>query len=130
LRFWAASSNMGSVRLTLALVLALRLSGVPAVLASPCAASPDAASECCIKHQTATGGPVIGACGCPAPASVEAREGACVSPSASDRIDAPASVALLLPVAPGARPSCWRPDAVPAPLDTSPPRLSGTGFRC
>jgi hypothetical protein len=121
---------MGSVRIVLALALACHLSGVPAVLASPCAASPEAAFDCCIKHQTAAGGPVIGACGCPALASGQAREGVSVPPSASDRLDTPAPVALMLPAAPVARPSCWRPDAVPAPLDTSPPELSGTGFRC
>jgi hypothetical protein len=123
---------MRLVRFLLALALALHLSGVPAVMAAPCAGGPDVASDCCSRHRSELGGPVIGSCGCqaavgtPEPASAASS----VPPGGSHRADAPAWAVLPLATESVAPPVSPHADQTPVSFDPSPPRLSGSGFRC
>jgi hypothetical protein len=119
------------MRLLLALALAVHLSGIPAAVASPCAEGAGAPGECCIRHQTESGGDVIGHCGCQAAAGDPGdRVAVSVAPTSPDRTDAPALTALPPSIpSTAALPAAWV-DSAPVPTNSSPPRLSGTGFRC
>jgi hypothetical protein len=130
LAFQTGSVHHRIVRFFLALALAVHLSGVPAVVAAPCAGGSEDAHSCCANHGHDGNGPASGGCCC-APASNNAAPGAIAVGSASpDRHDAPG----LAHVPPSASPAESAMDAVVRliviPVDTSPPRLSSTGFRC
>jgi len=131
LRFVGASFIMDFVKFLLAVALAVHLSGVPAVVALPCASGSEAASDCCTKHQADVGGAVITSCGCHAPSGgADAPTTASVAPASSEHAAAPALLALPSSIDSAMSLSAARTDESPVPLDTSPPHLSGTGFRC
>jgi hypothetical protein len=123
---------MTLVRFLFTAVLALHLAGVPSVAVSPCAARASEPHGCCMRHQTDTGGEVIGYCGCE-------------TPSRSGERDSVASTSVPSPEGPGAgvvasagvadtvsEPGALHPVAFarPSAAGPGPPRLSGAGFRC
>ncbi len=119
------------VRLCLVLALAVYLSGIPVVAGAPCAQQ-TAGTSCCMRHQTETGGLVIGHCPCRVPSAGE-EPGPAVSTAAAsaerpaqDAV-ATASVAAVLDLAP---PAVQFVGVASSLVDTSPPRLTGAGFRC
>lgn len=107
----------------------LHLSGIPAVVAAPCAGGEE--QDCCMRHQTETGGDVIGQCGCPSGDVARSLDGVSVTPPSQERWTPPvalvAPVPLALPASSAAHASA---SLTFSPLDTSPPELSATGFRC
>ncbi len=118
------------MRVLLGLALVLHLSGIPAVVASPCAQTPGAAHACCMKHATESGGDVIGRCGCQA-APGPAGDPVSVAPPSLDPLHVAGPIALPVTFAsPAAAFSLGSPAASTVPADQSPPPLSGTGFRC
>jgi len=121
---------MDLVRLVLALALACYLSGVPAVVASPCFASADEAAGCCAGHQGNQRTTVIGHCDCESGAPAAERDAVTVAPTSPDRHDNPSLVALPFSLASVTWSAADIPNLLAVPFDTSPPRLSGTGFRC
>lgn len=121
----------GGVKFVLAFALVLHLSGLPAVTVSPCASASAAAGDCCMRHRTEAGGPVIGLCGCEAATAQKASEAVSVGPGSTDRAEPSPAAPIGFPAIP--QPTIHAPalfafaDASPG---ASPPRLSGTGFRC
>lgn len=118
------------VRFLLTFAIALHLSGVPAVVASPCAGGAGDGQSCCMQHQARARVPAIGYCCCPIHAqssdSVSAVSTAAGSP---EKPVAPATaaagpagfvlavsqvLAVVSPVAP----------------DPDPPPLTALGLRC
>jgi hypothetical protein len=123
---------MTAVRVFLALALAVHLSGVPAIAQGPCAAGAAGAHACCIRHQTETGGPVIGHCGCPVPHGADGGTSGVTTSAPVPGGVAPDAVAAAVPPVPTPASS-----AGPSTADASlsgpspgPPHLSGSGFRC
>jgi hypothetical protein len=121
---------MMTVRLFLTLAIAIHLSGVPAVVAVPCAAGGEGSHQCCMTHQAERGGPTIGHCACPVPGqasdsvSAESTTAASSEKSAASMFVVAGHVGLV-PVSPGRVA-----DARPIGFAPSPPPLTAVGFRC
>jgi hypothetical protein len=116
------------VRLFVALALAIYLSGVPAVAAYPCAETP---SGCCASHAEHGTGRSIGACGCQSQSGTADAQAAVTTVTGSADRGASAAAAVLLLSTPAASDLAGAStDSTPPPRGGSPPRLSGTGFRC
>jgi hypothetical protein len=122
---------MAVVRLLLIAVLILRAAGVPVAAEAPCAAAAVRGEVCCMRHQTEAGGGVIGHCGCPTatePLGQEASVSAPAPPQAS--VAAVLSDGPSVDTVPSPEPDPWRfPTSAVGPIH-SPPRLTGSGFRC
>ncbi len=121
---------MDPVKVLLAVALVFHLSGVPAAVASPCATTADTQNDCCIRHQTESGGDVIGYCGCEGTAGGDPAVAVSLAPAPPDRTDASVVAVACPAVSDTAAPIPLRSDTDPVPVCSSPPRLSGTGFRC
>jgi len=122
---------MDVVRLFFIAVLVLRAVGVPATPEPPCAAVAARGEVCCMRHQAEAGRDVIGHCGCqaaadpleqktlvstPAPGHTSVSAILCGGPSV-ETVSTPASD------------TSWATTFRGGPSH-SPPRLTGTGFRC
>jgi hypothetical protein len=124
------SATMVAVRLFLTLAIALHLSGVPAVMAWPCAMGGEGSHHCCMTHQTESGGPTIGHCACPVPGQASDSVSAVSTTAASpEKAGAPILVAAghvsLVPA------SLNRlPDVRPIGFGPGPPPLTAVGLRC
>jgi hypothetical protein len=121
---------MVMVRLFLTLAIALHLSGVPAVVALPCAPGGEGSHHCCMRHQTETGGATIGHCACPVPGQASDSVSALSTAAASSEkavglMVVAAAHAGLVPASPG--PVA---DARPIGFAPSPPPLTAVGLRC
>jgi hypothetical protein len=121
------------VRWFLAFALVLHFSGVPAVVASPCASSSAGAGhECCIRHQTESGGDVIGHCGCGVNSDPqESPSATSVAAPSSERAHGADAAVVDLPShanRPQTHHSLEHPRFLAGAL--APPLLSSTGFRC
>ena len=121
---------MGSVRLLLTLAIAVHLSGIPAVAASPCAMVGESGHGCCMRHPAETRGPAIGHCGCPAPAQPSDSVSAVSTAAGSaEKASAPMTPAVglagFVPLA-----SHLFADAGPSGPHPSPPPLTAVGLRC
>jgi hypothetical protein len=123
---------MTLVRLLFIAMFAVHVVGVPAAAVSPCAAGGPEAHGCCMRHQTVTGGYVIGSCGCLAAPESTDRDAVVsvpVPPSGS-----PAQIVLTAGVEARALRSTdagsFTVHSSPTGPGPSPPRLSGAGFRC
>ncbi len=118
------------VRFLLTLAIALHLSGVPAVAALPCAAGEASGHDCCMRHQTETGGPTIGRCACQAPGqSGESVSAVSTTAGFSEKSVAPMLVAVghvVLVSASSSRLAEFRPIG----FEPSPPPLTAIGLRC
>lgn len=130
LRFPHTSAMMTIVRILFALALVLHLSGVPAAAVSPCATGA-ADHECCIRHRTEAGGPVIGYCGCQMKPESGRRESVVSTPAPPEGAGVITILSELLPDLPALVVAAPRATAafLPGP-GPSPPCLSGAGFRC
>jgi hypothetical protein len=125
------SAKMDLVRLLLIAVLALRAAGAPVAAEPLCSTGTAAGRTCCMRHQTDTGGDVVGYCGCQAAPEAHA-DGVVASTPASPHVTIvvvladPLSAEMLRPPEPGSPVG----DAARDGADSSPPRLTGSGFRC
>lgn len=122
---------MGVVRILLIAVLALRAAGVPVAAEAPCAAAAAEGRVCCMRHQTEAGGDTIGHCGCqaePVPPADEVGVSTPASPHA-DIAGFPSDGRLADAVRPP-EPESPGTDATRDGAGSSPPRLTGSGFRC
>jgi hypothetical protein len=123
---------MTVVRSLFILMLAVHLAGVPAAAVSPCAARAAEPHGCCMRHQTDSGGDVIGYCACQTPS----RSGE-VGSVVSTPVPSPEGLGAAVLTAAGVADAVSEPGvglpavfAGPAGAGPSPPRLSGAGFRC
>jgi hypothetical protein len=119
------------VRPLLIAVLVLRAAGVPVAAEAPCAAAAVRGEVCCMRHATQTGGDVIGHCACQ-PASEPLEQSASVSTPAPPHVsgDAVLSVAPAVEMVPSPESEASGiPTRAGGPIH-SPPRLTGSGFRC
>jgi hypothetical protein len=122
---------MAMVRFFLMAVLVLRAAGLPVAAEPPCAAAAARGEVCCMRHQTEAGGDVIGHCGCGTAAGPFGQE-ASVSTPAPEHSSAAAvlSDGLSIETVPSrASDASWAPTTAGGPIH-SPPRLTGSGFRC
>jgi hypothetical protein len=118
------------VRLFLTLAIALHLSGVPAVMALPCAMGGEGSHHCCVTHQTETGGPTIGHCACRVPGQTSDSVSAVSTTAASsEKSGAPMLVAACHADLVSASPDRVA-DARSIGFAPSPPPLTAVGFRC
>ncbi len=84
-----------------------------------------------MRHQTVTGGDVIGHCGCQAAADPLGQEPSVSTPAPPHEsvtagiADGPSFVAIPSPES-----AAWRATTTTGGLIHSPPRLTGSGFRC
>lgn len=122
---------MVAVRLLFIAILAVDLAGVPARAVSPCAATGMDACGCCVHHRTEPGGNAVGHCGCrvvPEPAGDLVVVSMPVQP-VGDSTHAMAPMGADAAVKP-ADVGVAHPTLSVAGDAHSPPRLSGSGFRC
>jgi hypothetical protein len=122
---------MGVVRPLLIALLVLRAAGVPAAAEAPCAAAAAAGHVCCMGHQTETGGDTIGDCGCQAEPEPPADEVVVPTPASPHVSTAGVpSGGLSADALRPPEPESPATDAIRDVAGPSPPRLTGSGFRC
>jgi hypothetical protein len=123
---------MALVRLLFIGMLAVHLVGAPAAVVSPCSVRTAGAHSCCMRHQTANGGAVIGRCDCQAaPASTE--DDAVLSmpvPSPETLVACAPAAGVAADSMPASEAGFSVLIADPPALGHAPPRLTGAGFRC
>ncbi len=122
---------MAMVRFFLIAMLVLQAAGVPLAAESPCAAAAVRGEVCCMRQQADAGGDVMGHCGCQA-APESAGQEATVSTPAPPQVSVAAGISERTSVdALPAAGSDVRGGTTPGggPIH-SPPRLTGSGFRC
>lgn len=125
------SANMPVVHLFLVAVFVIQAAGIPAVAETPCAALARRGEVCCVRHQTEDGSPVVGHCGCrPADEPVSGIASPSTPTPKQETVGATASVALPVSAVPLPGPGSWRASVRAGAPGESPPRLSGSGFRC
>jgi hypothetical protein len=122
---------MAQVRFFFITVLLLRAVWVPTATEPPCAVAAARDEVCCMRHQAETGGDVIGHCGCrAAPEPVE--QETFVSAPAGEHTSGAAILSgapFIATVSSTASDTWCATTAAGGPIH-SPPRLSGSGFRC
>lgn len=122
---------MNVVRPFLIAVLALRAAGVSVAAEPPCAAVAAQGEVCCMRHETEAGGDVIGHCGCDVAADPVGREASVSTPApAHEDVGAVPSGGPSVDALPAPESHSWRSAAMTSGPNHSPPRLTGSGFRC
>jgi hypothetical protein len=122
---------MAMVRFFLIAVLVLRAAGVSVAAESPCAAVAARGEVCCMRHQAEAGGDVIGHCGCQAAPDPLGQETSVSTPAPSQVIvtAAMAEGPSVETVSTLASDTSCATNFGGGPIH-SPPRLTGSGFRC
>jgi hypothetical protein len=122
---------MALVRLFLIAVLALQAAGLPVAAEAPCPAAEARGEVCCMRHHTETGGDVIGHCGCQvAPQPLEPEASVSTPPTAHVIVAAMLSDGGSLDTEPSPESAAWFFTSAGGGPIHSPPRLTGSGFRC
>jgi hypothetical protein len=122
---------MAWVRFIFIGMLAVHLVAIPVAGSSPCAAGGTGTGTCCMRHQTGTGGAVIGHCACQAAPDVPANETvASTPPPPHANVVGVLSEGLSAEIFRPREPQSPTADATHDGADSGPPRLTGSGFRC
>lgn len=125
------SANMPVVHLFLVAVFVIQAAGIPAVMETPCAALARRGEVCCVRHHTDAGGPVLGHCCCRTADEPVSDIASPTTPTPKQEIvGATLSVPLPVSAVPLPGPRSWRGTVRAGAPGESPPRLSGSGFRC
>jgi hypothetical protein len=122
---------MAMVRFLLVAVLVLRAAGVPVAAEPPCAAAAARGEVCCMRHQTEAGGDVIGHCGCQAAPDAAGQETSVSTPASEHAsLSAVLSGGPSVETIPAPDSDAWSAATIASGPIHSPPRLTGSGFRC
>lgn len=125
------------VRFLLTLALVCHLSGVSAAVVSPCVEASEDGHNCCMRARTEAGGAVVGFCPCPvASGQTDATDAVLATPALkaagsvqhSDTVVT--AVLLNASLADSASVAVVPPDHASPWPGSSPPCLTGSGYRC